>query len=446
MESLADALRRLAETTRRAQNGNERANGFERPEPECALCQDLGWTTPDVPPGDPDFGRRLVCQCQQPQIERERQGRLVRYSNLANLARSTFDTLEPHGRADDPESRELFAMALAAAESFAENAEGWLLISGPNGSGKTHLAAAIANRVIERGRPALFVHVPDLLDHLRSAFSPQADISYDDLFEQVRNAPLLVLDELGSHSATLWAEEKLRQIFNHRFNAQLPTVVTTTAHEHELEPYLRVRLTDPRLSVSVRTRKDAKEWLRQWGEIEPAMLRRMTFDTFELPSNESSLEEAAVAALKYAGNPDGWLTFSGDTGVGKTHLAVAIAAARMDVGEEVYFAFVPEFLDQLRNAYDTGSTVSFGEMFERVKSVPLLILDGLGEEISSEWSEEKLFQVLVRRHNAKLPTVITTQVDFSTKGKRVGSRVRDSSIGKLIPIEAPDYRIRGLRG
>ena len=202
MESLADALRRLAETTRRAQNGNERANGFERPEPECALCQDLGWTTPDVPPGDPDFGRRLVCQCQQPQIERERQGRLVRYSNLANLARSTFDTLEPHGRADDPESRELFAMALAAAESFAENAEGWLLISGPNGSGKTHLAAAIANRVIERGRPALFVHVPDLLDHLRSAFSPQADISYDDLFEQVRNAPLLVLDELGSHSAT----------------------------------------------------------------------------------------------------------------------------------------------------------------------------------------------------------------------------------------------------
>ena len=65
MESLAHALQRLA-ATNRARNGNTRANGFERPEPECALCQDRGWNTPDVPPGDPAFGRRLVCECQQP--------------------------------------------------------------------------------------------------------------------------------------------------------------------------------------------------------------------------------------------------------------------------------------------------------------------------------------------------------------------------------------------
>ena len=451
MESLADVLRRLA-ATRRAQNGDARSNGFERPEPQCALCQDLGWTTPDVPPGAPDFGRRLVCQCQRSRIELERHDRLVRYSNLANLTRSTFDTLDPDGRAGDPESRELFAVAREAAQRFAESAEGWLLISGPNGSGKTHLAAAIANRLIERGRPALFVHVPDLLDHLRAAFSPQAEISYDDLFEQVRNAPLLVLDELGSHSATPWAEEKLRQIINHRFTASLPTVVTTTAKPHELDPYLRARLADPRLSVTVRTRLDSEPWRRRWGQVDSEMLRRMTFDTFDPRGNECtheqrmSLESALASATSYARDPDGWLTLFGDTGVGKTHLAVAIASARLRAGDEVFFAFVPELLDNLRSAFDPDSSAPYGQIFEQVKSAKMLILDGLGDETTSAWGQEKLYQIIVRRHNARLPTVITTREDFMGQWGNIASRVRDFSIGHMARMDANDYRIRGPRG
>ena len=453
MESLADVLRRLA-ATRRAQNGDARSNGFERPEPQCALCQDLGWTTPDVPPGDLEFGRRIVCRCQQPRIELERHDRLVRYSNLANLTRSTFDTLDPHGRAGDPESRELFAVAREAAKRFADNAEGWLLISGPNGSGKTHLAAAIANRIIERGRPALFVHVPDLLDHLRAAFSPQAEISYDDLFEQVRNAPLLVLDELGSHSATPWAEEKLRQIINHRFTAGLPTVVTTTARPHELDPYLRARLTDPQSSVTVRTRLDSEPWRRSWGQIDPEMLRRMTFESFKESGNGAnyeqgmSLKEALRASKNYAQAPDGWFTLYGLTGVGKTHLAVAVACERINAGDSVFFAGVLDLLNNLRNAFDRDSNVSFGQLFEQVRSAPLLILDGLGDESETEsaWGQEKLFQIVAYRHNARLPTVITANEQFPKIRGPMGSRLRDSSLNLYMPIEAPDYRNRGPRG
>ena len=294
--------------------------------------------------------------------------------------------------------------------------------------------------------------MPDLLDHLRAAFSPQAEISYDDLFEQVRNAPLLVLDELGSQSATPWAEEKLRQIVNHRFTADLPTVVTTTAKPHELDPYLRARLADPQSSVTVRTRLDSEPWRRRWGEIDPEMLHRMTFDTFDVRGNRAgheeslSLKEALRASMNYAKAPDGWLTLYGRTGVGKTHLAVAIARERIKAGDKVFFAEVLELLDNLRSAFDRGSNVSFGELFEQVKSAPLLVLDGLGDESDSAWGQEKLFQIVVRRHNARLPTVMTANELFPRIRGAMGSRLRDSSLNLDMPIEAPDYRIRGPRG
>jgi len=88
----------------------------------------------------------------------------------------------------------------------------------------SHLAAAIANHRVARGHPALFVVVPDLLDHLRATFNPQSTVTFDQRFEEVRRAPLIVLDDLGTESATPWAREKLYQIFDYRYNARLPTV------------------------------------------------------------------------------------------------------------------------------------------------------------------------------------------------------------------------------
>jgi DNA replication protein DnaC len=120
------------------------------------------------------------------------------------------------------------------------------MFTGPYGSGKTHLAAAIANWQSSKRQPALFVTVPDLLDHLRATFSPQSQISYDKLFEQVRRSPLLILDDLGTESATKWAREKVYQLFNYRYNARLPTVITTSQRVDELDPRLRSRLQDQR--------------------------------------------------------------------------------------------------------------------------------------------------------------------------------------------------------
>ncbi|RLC94193.1 MAG: DNA replication protein DnaC, partial [Chloroflexi bacterium] len=162
-------------------------------------------------------------------MEENRLARLQRYSNLGPLTGLTFDNLTLQGRSGDPVNQERFLRARRAAVSFAQDPQGWLVFVGPSGCGKTHLAAAIANQLLSRGIPAFFVGVPDLLDHLRSTFGPNSAITYDELSEQVRSSPVLILDDLGTQAATPWAQEKLFQIINHRFEARLPTVVNLAA-------------------------------------------------------------------------------------------------------------------------------------------------------------------------------------------------------------------------
>jgi DNA replication protein DnaC len=95
------------------------------------------------------------------------------------------------------------------------------------GCGKTHLAAAIKNDRDKQGHQTLFMTAPDLLDYLRATYAPDSTVTYDRGFDAIRNAELLILDDYGAHSSTPWAEEKLFQLLNHRFNARLPTVITT---------------------------------------------------------------------------------------------------------------------------------------------------------------------------------------------------------------------------
>ena len=137
--------------------------------------------------------------------------------------------------------------AFQAAFKFAENPKGWLVLSGPSFCGKTHLAAAIANYRASLGDPPLFVEVSDLLGHLRATFSPESTVRFDRRFEEVRTAHLLILDDLGTQAMSPWVREKLYQLFNYRYNAKLPTVMTTSETLDEIDPRLRSRMLDKRL-------------------------------------------------------------------------------------------------------------------------------------------------------------------------------------------------------
>ncbi len=160
----------------------------------------------------------------------------------------TFDNFDWKRLNLPPEPRQNLEMTYCAAMDFAKSPDGWLVLQGVNGCGKTHLAAAIANERLKAGEPVLFVVVPDFLDHLRSTFSPKSEVSYDQLFEEVRNTPLLILDDFGEQSTTPWAQEKLYQVINYRYNERKPTVITTCCSLDEIEDRISSRLADPRIS------------------------------------------------------------------------------------------------------------------------------------------------------------------------------------------------------
>src|SRR5262249_37603003 len=69
-------------------------------------------------------------------------------------------------------------------------------------------------------------------------------VAYDKVFESVKKAKLLILDDLGSQSSTPWAQEKLFQLLNYRYNAQLPTVITSNVRLPEQDPRIRSRMAD----------------------------------------------------------------------------------------------------------------------------------------------------------------------------------------------------------
>ncbi len=415
----------------------------------CSICKGAGYLVKDVPFDHPDFGKLFPCECKLKELETKRLAELRELSNIGQLARMTFESFVPDGHGLNPEKRKNLRQAYELAREFAENPTGWLIFIGGYGCGKTHLAAAITTHRIAHGQPVLFVVMPDLLDHLRATFSPDSPVSYDERFEQVRTAPLLILDDLGAHSTTPWAREKLYQIINYRYNARLPTVITSNRRLEEIDLRLRSRFNDfdlCRIHIILAPDFRGSGLARDQSDLSSLSLHAdQTFDIFdlrthELPARErESLKQAFLNAKRFAENPQDWLILTGPYGCGKTHLAAAIANYRVECGHPALFVVVPDLLDHLRATFSPQSQISYDKRFEEVRTAPLLILDDLGAQSATPWAREKLFQLLDYRYNARLPTVITLAEEAEIDG-RLKSRILDISRCTPCAIEASSYR------
>ena len=416
----------------------------------CPACGGAGFLLDDLPVGHPDYGQPIPCHCKLQERRSRRRNRYSDVHNLGSLTRFTFETFDTALSYLPPHKLDNLVRAYDIAHQFAEQPAGWLLFTGGFGCGKTHLAAAIVNNRIENDLSAIFVVVPDLMDHLRATFGPNSDANYDDLFDEIRNSSVLVLDDLGVQGVTPWAQEKMFQILNHRYNSQLPTVLTTNQRLENLDQRLRSRLQDLNLVTHIAIKAPDYRAGADPGQGDLSTLSlhaAQQFETFDVRRRNSSpealanLREVKEAAEAFADNPQGWFVLMGTNGAGKTHLAAAISnALRASGQDDIMFVVVPDFLDYLRAAFSPDSTVSYDQRFDELKRVPLLVLDDLGTESATPWAKEKLFQLLNFRHTAHLPTVITTSIEEERIEPWLRTRIRDAARCQLWTIKAASFR------
>ena len=414
----------------------------------------------DVPVGHPDFGKLEICVCRRANITDSVRERLFALSHLDELKDLTFESFKPRGRKGLGELQSVsLEMAYNHARHYAQNLNGWLILQGGYGCGKTHLAAAIANYVVGLGVPTLFLTVPDLLDTLRFAYGAE-DTTFEERFDQIRNAKLLVLDDFGTQNATGWAQEKLFQIVNYRYINKLSTVVTTNLALDEIEPRIRSRLADPELVTSVRIgAPDYRRPMQDTSHPELSSLDLLTsknFDTFFdraqdglRPDELKSLQRALKAAHNFAEKPKGWLVFEGTYGCGKTHLAAAIANYRSGLGDPPLFVMVPDLLDHLRAAFSPNAGTSYDRRFDEVRTASLLVLDDLGSQSATPWAKEKLHQLLNYRYNAELPTVITVakeSLEQHQVDERIITRMLDERICDYVVFNVPAFQGKSKKG
>lgn len=164
-------------------------------------------------------------------------------------------------------------------------------------------------------------------------------------------------------------------------------------------------------------------------------IRKNSFSNFQ-PSIETmtAFEAARHFTLDYGG-----LLFFGPNGVGKTHLAEAIANKFLGK-ETVLFVVSPEFFLELRKALNESKEKY--NILEYAKSVKLLILDDVGAERSSDWIQETMFVLINHRYLRKLPTVITTNLSLDELSNHVGRRVvsRLIEMCRSIKMSGEDWR------
>lgn len=434
-----------------------------RPDQPCPVCGGLGWIKLAVPVEDPRFGKMYRCPNYPQSADEERKQRLRRVSNLEAFADKTFENFEINPAYPAPE-RESLTQALRLAHGFAQAPQGWLVLEGTYGCGKTHLAAAVGNLRLQQGDAVLFMTSPDLLDHLRSAFSPGADETYDETFDRVRDAQVLILDDLGTENPSPWAQEKLFQLLNARYTQRRPTVITTNVRLDDLDPRISSRMRDTAIVRLVRIH--APDY-RSFGSRLDSLTgnlsnyHEMRLDSFDtqtglMPDEQKNLEDALKIARAYAQQPQGWLIFIGDAnapepnktrylyGNGKTHLAAAIGHVRRELGEEVFFATLSDLSDYLRSTFDSNGREDFDERFQRIRQAPLLIVDDLNLRGASKWVTEKIFQVLDYRYVRRMPTVLTMAA-LEDVNERLALRLIDKRRCMTFALRAPAYATRSRR-
>jgi DNA replication protein DnaC len=196
-----------------------------RTAPTCGQCGGSGWKM--TPAGavrcDCHFARRAAALLEAARIP-------PRYQHC---------TLENF---DLPEGARGLRLAHSAALTYSRDYPGLvdrdrngLLLHGTVGTGKTHLAVAITQKLLERGIGCRFADYRELLKEIQATFDPANPATEAGVVRPLLDVEVLILDDLGVGRATEWALETLHYILNHRYSQRRATLVTTNLEDDNRE-------------------------------------------------------------------------------------------------------------------------------------------------------------------------------------------------------------------
>jgi DNA replication protein DnaC len=219
---------------------------------DCPNCQGSGWkvverTTegaqalasaetarPGAAAGEPKMVWAVPCDCttsDRPDraLARARVPERYRHCDFENF--ETDNDIENVAREQLQAWNRSLTQAKLVVQRFAEEfpvgSENGLLLMGPCGAGKTHLAVAALKQIVVRGHSGLFYDYRELLKQIQDSYNAESQSTEMSVLEPVLKAELLVLDDVGSSKPSLWALETVGHVLNTRYNERRVTLLTT---------------------------------------------------------------------------------------------------------------------------------------------------------------------------------------------------------------------------
>jgi len=191
----------------------------------CQSCHGTGWKLVARPDGPGKFA--VACDCstgERAALTMDRARIPKRYEHCDFESYSTDVGQTPQHASSLKEAK---LQATGFVQNYPGAGEKGLLLMGPSGVGKTHLAVAALKELLRRGHQGIFCDYRELLKEIQASYNPQSESTEMKILEPIRNIEILVLDDLGASKPSAWVLDIIGLVLNARYNERRVTILTT---------------------------------------------------------------------------------------------------------------------------------------------------------------------------------------------------------------------------